>query len=87
MGSVSQFQPLVPDARALAPLLEQAAAVVAEGHRLESTAAGLLQAVAHIDAEIALGVAMRDDQPALYAPESVRAIHAELYERLPLATA
>jgi Fic family protein len=41
-------------------------------------------AVAHIDAEIALGVALPCDHRELYAPDFVRSIHAELYERLPL---
>jgi Fic family protein len=35
------MQPLLPDPRALAPLLEQAAALIAEGHRLESAAGKL----------------------------------------------
>ncbi len=46
MSSLGRFQPLVPDVAASAPLLEQAAAVVGEGHHLESAAAGLTQALA-----------------------------------------
>src|SRR5450432_918931 len=41
--SVASFQPLLPDERELAPLLEQAATLIGEGHRLES-AAGALRA-------------------------------------------
>jgi Fic family protein len=43
MSTAHRFQPLFPDDRAAAPMLEQAAALVAEGHRLES-AAGTLAA-------------------------------------------
>ena len=41
--SVASIQPLLPDERALAPLLEEAAVLIREGHRLES-AAGALKA-------------------------------------------
>jgi Fic family protein len=43
METPGSFQPLLPEQRALAPLLERAAALVAEGHRLE-VAAGTLRA-------------------------------------------
>jgi Fic family protein len=43
METPGSFQPLVPEQRALGPLLERAAALVAEGHRLEA-AAGTLRA-------------------------------------------
>jgi energy-converting hydrogenase Eha subunit F len=39
--STSGFQPLLPDDRAAAPLLERAAELVAEGDRLESSAGTL----------------------------------------------
>jgi Fic family protein len=42
-------------------------------------------AVAHIEAQTALEGSLPDDRAALYAPELVRRIHAELYERLPVA--
>jgi Fic family protein len=42
-------------------------------------------AVAHIEAETALEASLPDDRAALYTPELVRRIHAELYGRLPVA--
>jgi len=128
--STSSFQPLLPEARAQAPLLAQAAALIAEGHRLESAAGQLgatlrpllrsmnsyytnkiegqhtrpadieraLQqqfdadkkqarrqrlALAHIQAEEELEGALPSTRTALYAPEFVQIIHANLYRRLP----
>ena len=46
MGTAGQFQPLLPDASASAPLLERAAALVAEANRLESAAGALMGALA-----------------------------------------
>lgn len=46
MGSVAQFQPLLPDATASAPLVERAAGVVAEANRLEPAAGALTGALA-----------------------------------------
>ena len=45
MNTTSEFQPLFPDASAVAPLLQQAAALIAEGHRLESAAGALAPAL------------------------------------------
>ncbi len=128
--SASSFQPLLPEERAQAPLLAQAAALIAEGHRLESAAGQLgaalrpllrsmnsyytnkiegqhtrpadieraLQqqfdadkkqaqrqrlALAHIQAEEELEGALPRTRTALYAPEFVQIIHANLYRRLP----
>lgn len=41
MGAFRSFQPLLPEAKAGAQLLERAAELVAEGHRLETAARGL----------------------------------------------
>jgi Fic family protein len=127
---VATFLPLVPDTRSSGPLLEKAAQLVAEGHRLHATAGSLVAAlapllrsmnsyysnkiegqhtrpadiqralerqfdadarqarkqrlaVAHIDAEIALEAALPKERLGLFAPDFVRAIHTELYSRLP----
>lgn len=127
---VETFLPLVPDARSSGPLLEKAAELAAEAHRLHATAGSLVAAlapllrsmnsyysnkiegqhtrpadiqraleqqfdadaqkarkqrlaVAHIDAEMALESALPKDRPGLFAPDFVRAIHSELYARLP----
>jgi Fic family protein len=45
VNASSRFQPLSPDERALGPLVEQAATLVAEGHRLESAAGTLARAL------------------------------------------
>ncbi|HWP07007.1 MAG TPA: Fic family protein [Polyangiaceae bacterium] len=42
-------------------------------------------AVAHIEAEAALEATLPPERSALYAPEYVKHIHAELYQRLPKA--
>src|SRR5262249_24503116 len=46
MGDLGQFQPLYPEERVLAPLLEQAAELVADSHRLGGQAvASIVQAL------------------------------------------
>src|SRR6187402_2277982 len=128
--SASSFQPLLPEDRAQAPLLAQAAALIAEGHRLESAAGQLgatlrpllrsmnsyytnkiegqhtrpadieralhqqfdadkkqarrqRLALAHIQAEEELEGSLPSTRTALYAPEFVQRIHANLYRLLP----
>ncbi len=130
--SVSSFQPLLPEEPFQATLLARAAALIAEGHRLESAAGQLgaalrpllrsmnsyytnkiegqhtrpadieralhqqfdadekqarrqRLALAHIQAEEELEGALPGTRTALYAPEFVQRIHANLYSRLPSA--
>jgi Fic family protein len=45
LSSLHDFQPLLPDERARSPLVERAAALVAEAHRLESAAGALTGAL------------------------------------------
>lgn len=74
MGAES-FHPLLPHETRRAPLLEQAASLVAEGNRLMPVAGGIVGALRP------LLRSMPSERLERYAPNLIQSIRAALYER------